>query len=159
LPVLARKLGLPVAAGWAAAFLGACFPTDWRVEATGRHESVPAALALLCLLWCLADLRQRGWTGRWPILRTGCLLGLTALLSPILLLVPVLFFVVELGGFRKRNGPPNPGVRCATPGWDIKPLRGRKTTAPLSLPRRGYVSQPGVAQRTPGSGGRNSLFP
>jgi hypothetical protein len=105
LPVVARKLGLSAAAGWIAAFVGAGFPSNLRVELTGRHESVPATLALLGLIWCFADLRQRGWTGRLALARTGCLLGITALLCPNFLLLPVLFLLVELGlgsGQRRR---------------------------------------------------------
>jgi len=96
LPVLAGKLGLSRVAGWLAAFVGAVIPTNLRVELTGRHEGVAAVVALLALVWCLADLRQHGWTGRRAVIRTGGLLGLTALLSPNFLLIPVLYFAAEL---------------------------------------------------------------
>jgi hypothetical protein len=97
LPVLAGKLGLSVTAGWIAAFVGAVWPGNLRVELTGRHETVLATLALLGLIWCLADLRQRDWSGRLAVIRTGFLLGITALVCPNLLLVPLLLFAVELG--------------------------------------------------------------
>jgi hypothetical protein len=62
-------------------------------------------LAFLGLIWRLADLRQRGWTGGTAWVRTGVLLGLIALLAPNFLLIPVLFFAAELarrGAERRR---------------------------------------------------------
>src|SRR5579871_129062 len=111
LPVLARKLGLSVVAGWIAAFVGAAFPTDLRVELTGRHESMPATLAFLGLIWCFADLRQRGWKGGWAKVRTGMLIGVTALLCPNFLLLPVLFVLGELAW---RSGERLRILRCAS---------------------------------------------
>jgi hypothetical protein len=104
LPVVAGKLGLSPTAGWLAAFAAAWFPPNLRVELTGRHESVAAVLALLGLIWCLADLRQRGWSGWATWLRTGGVLGLIALLAPNFLLVPILFFAAELVGRGAERG-------------------------------------------------------
>jgi hypothetical protein len=95
LPVVARKLGLSPTAGWAAAFIAACLPANLWDEVAGHHDQVAGALTLLALLWVFADLRQSGWTDSCRILRIGILLGLTALLCPNLLLVPVLFFSAE----------------------------------------------------------------
>jgi len=95
LPAVARKLGLSPSAGWVAAFVAACLPAHLWDEVVGHHDQVAGALALLGLLWVFADLRQSGWIGRRRVLRIGLLLGLTALLCPNLLLVPVLFFSVE----------------------------------------------------------------
>src|SRR5262249_38707112 len=104
LPVLADKLGLSRAAGWMAAFVAAALPFNALIELMGRHENTVAMLALLGLIWCLNDLRQRGWSGRAVRLRTGAMLGLVALLSPNFLLVPVLFFAAELACNRAERG-------------------------------------------------------
>lgn len=104
LPVVAGKLGLSRTAGWLAAFAGAWFPENVRVELTGRHENVAAVVALLGLIWCLADLRQRGWAGGMAWVRTGVVLGLIALLAPNFLLIPVLFFAAERIRSRAERG-------------------------------------------------------
>jgi hypothetical protein len=104
LPVIAGKLGLSLTAGWMAAFVGAWSPNNVRAELTGWHENVASVLALFGLIWCLDDLRQRGWSGCAARLRTGILLGLTALLAPNLLLIPILFFAVELAWRRAERG-------------------------------------------------------
>jgi hypothetical protein len=96
LPALARKLRLSVAAGWAAAFVGAWLRANQWNEVTGHFEQGLAALLVLGLIWGCASLQQEAWLPRRAILATGVLLGLTALLCPNLLLAPGLFFVVEL---------------------------------------------------------------
>jgi hypothetical protein len=96
LPVVARKLGLSMVAGWMAAFVAACLPANLPVEVTGRNETVLSTLALLGVIWCLADLRQRAWSGTRAVVRTGVLLGLVALASPNLLLGVALYFLAEL---------------------------------------------------------------
>jgi hypothetical protein len=95
LPLLARKLGLSVAGGWAAAFLAAWLPGSLWIEIMGYHEQVAASLALLGLVWSLASLQQSGWANRRVVLTTGLFLGFIALLSPNLLLVFLLFFSGE----------------------------------------------------------------
>ena len=96
LPATARKLGFPLATGWFAAFLLAWLPAHRWNQITGHHEQGFSALALLGVLWICADLRQTGWCVRGRIISLGISLGLTALLCPNLLLVPMLFFFVEL---------------------------------------------------------------
>ncbi len=95
LPVIARKLGFSVVAGWAAAFVAACLPANMWDEATGHQDAVFATLAFLGLIWLFAHLRQAGWSDRRAIVSTGVLLGAIALLCPNLLLVPVLILGVE----------------------------------------------------------------
>jgi hypothetical protein len=95
LPATARKLGLSVTAGWAAAFLTAVLPANLWAEVTGHHEQGAAALILLGLVGALADLRQSAWSSRRAVLFAGALLGLIVVLCPNLLLVPVLFLLSE----------------------------------------------------------------
>jgi hypothetical protein len=117
LPALARKLGLSVAAGWAAALAGAGLPPSAWPEITGSHEQVAATLALLGLLWVFTGVQRRGWSGRGTLLRAGLLVGLTGLLAPNLLLLPVLFFLVEwLRGSGRRGRIVRGGLILATIG-------------------------------------------
>jgi hypothetical protein len=110
LPALARKLRLSVAAGWAAALLCAWLPANQWNQVTGHHEQGLAALLLLGLIWGCASLQQEDWSDRRTILATGCLLGLTALLCPNLLLAPGLFLLVEL---ISRSGKRGRILRCS----------------------------------------------
>lgn len=95
LPVLARKLGLSSAAGWAAAFLAAWLPANMFDEGTGHQDQVFATLAFLGVIWLFTHLRQSGWSGRREILAAGVIVGVIALLCPNLLLVPALILCVE----------------------------------------------------------------
>jgi hypothetical protein len=97
LPLLARRLGLSVAAGWAAALLASCLPANLWNEVTGSHDQVVATLALLVLVGTCAHLQRRQWAGRRTVLAAGFLTGLAILLFPSLLLVPFLFFLAEWG--------------------------------------------------------------
>jgi hypothetical protein len=127
LPVLARKLGLSVGAGWAAALIGACLPPSALPEINGSHEQVAATLALLGLLWVLTDIQRQGWSGWDTLLGGGLFLGLTGLLAPNLLLLPVLFFLVEWvrGAGRRREMVRGGlilaavGLACVTP-WLVR---------------------------------------
>jgi hypothetical protein len=109
LPALARRLGLSVGAGWAAAFLAAWLPANVWDQVTGHQEQGMAALALLGLLGACAGLRQGGWSGRGRILTAGALLGVVALLCPNLLAAPALFFLASLA---RRRGERRQILRC-----------------------------------------------
>lgn len=95
LPVMARKLEFSSAAGWTSAFVAACLPANTWDEATGHQDQVFATLAFLGLIWTFTHLRQSGWSDRRALAWAGVLLGMIALLSPNLLLVPVLILGVE----------------------------------------------------------------
>jgi hypothetical protein len=95
LPVVARRLGLSIVAGWAAAFAAACLPANMWDESTGHQDQVFATLAFLGLIWLFTHLRQSGWSGRREVISAGVLVGVIALLCPNLLPVPVLIFCAE----------------------------------------------------------------
>jgi hypothetical protein len=95
LPWLAHRLGLSVAAGWAAAFVAAWLPANLCNEVTGSHEQVLATLALLALLVTCVRLEHENWSGQRALWTAGILLALLALLAPNFLLIPTLFFLVE----------------------------------------------------------------
>jgi hypothetical protein len=96
LPLVGHKLGLPLASGWCAALLAAWLPAHRWNEITGSHDQVVGTLALLLMVWVLADLSQNGWAGRRVVVRDGLLAGLALLIAPNLVLVPVLYGFVTV---------------------------------------------------------------
>src|SRR5262249_33189528 len=69
LPVLAWRLRLPIGVGWAAAFLCVALPFHRSIEFEGGHEQLLATLALLGLVWALADSRlpYSDWRANIPL--------------------------------------------------------------------------------------------
>lgn len=101
LPFLAVRLGFPPLVAWAAAFVAAVRPGNVIDEVTGHQEQVPGTLALYAILWALVRARDGNWTASRGLV-AGLAVGLAALVVPSVLLVPVLFFAVEVvrGGGR-----------------------------------------------------------
>jgi hypothetical protein len=105
LPWLGRRLGVRPAVGYAAAVLAALLPLNLWVETCGSWEQHAAALCLIGLLAAFMKLHDRCWTGLGLVLATGLLLGLAALLSPIVLPAAAAMVASELGvqaGCRRR---------------------------------------------------------
>jgi hypothetical protein len=96
LPLIGHKLGLPAATGWCAALLTAWLPAHMWNEITGSHDQVVGALALLLMVWVLADLSQNDWMGRRVLVRDGLLAGIALLIAPNLVLVPILYLFVTV---------------------------------------------------------------
>ncbi len=109
LPAVARKLQLPVATGWAAAFLCAWLPHHQWTEVTGQHEQGLAVLVLLGLVWVFADLHQKRWQCRRATGTAALVLAVATLLSPNLLLAAALFYLSELV---RRRGERRAVLRC-----------------------------------------------
>jgi hypothetical protein len=96
LPFMARGVGLPSRTGWAAAlFLAGLPPVEWS-EVSGHQETAWIGLNLVSVVGALGALRRQGWRRRGPVCATGVLLGITALLSPGLLLAAGLQLVTSL---------------------------------------------------------------
>src|SRR6185312_16137420 len=90
---------------WLAAFFAAWLPANMLTQVSGHHEQVIAPVVVLSLLWVFADLQRSVWSRRGTVLAAGFLVGLTCLFCPNLLLMPALFFLVDLAhnpGERKR---------------------------------------------------------
>jgi hypothetical protein len=96
LPLVGHKLGLPPASGWCAALLAAWLPAHRWNEITGSHDQVVGALALLLMVWVLADLSQNSWAGRRVLVRGGLLAGAALLIAPNLALVPAFYAFVTV---------------------------------------------------------------
>ena len=95
LPLAARSLGLSSPVGWAAAvFLAGLQPTEWS-EVSGFHETAWVMLDLVLVTAALAALRRQGWR-RGPVCLAGVLLGITALLSPVVLFAAGLQLLASL---------------------------------------------------------------
>jgi hypothetical protein len=94
LPLVARRLGTSVVAGWSAALLVATLPGNRVNEVGGHHEQALAALLVGVLVLVLDRARKANWTSR-SALETGGTIGATALIVPNLLLVPAFFIASE----------------------------------------------------------------
>jgi hypothetical protein len=100
LPAVARRLGLPAAVGWSAAFLASWLPAHRWHHVTGFDQGLAALLLFAVIVGCAA-LRDRGWQGSRFVLTFGVLLGIAALAAPNFLAAPLLFMLAEL--FRRRG--------------------------------------------------------
>jgi len=96
LPLIARKVQLPMKSGWIAGIIMAVLPLNLWVETSGKFEYPYAPLMLLSLLWVFHVLHDERWTHRRIVLLAGFLLGLAALLSPAFLPVGFLMLIAEL---------------------------------------------------------------
>src|SRR5262249_43501471 len=82
--------------GALAGLLLALSPLNLGNESLGKWEANWSALALVGLVWVFASLHDRQWRS-WPLtLLAGALVGLAALLSPVLLPAVALMLAAEV---------------------------------------------------------------
>jgi hypothetical protein len=103
-PVLGRSAGLSSTSGLAAGMALAISPLNYWTETSGDWEQPFSCAVLIGLLMTFIGLHRRRWAS-WPLVITaGLLVGITALLSPSLLLAPGLMLLSEFGAMKKLRG-------------------------------------------------------
>jgi hypothetical protein len=100
LPSLARQLRLSVGAATVASVILALSPLNLWIECRGGWEQPYAALALIALLSVFVRLRDQAWQPLWLLVAGGLLVGLAALLSPVVLPVVGIILATELASAR-----------------------------------------------------------
>ena len=104
LPALGRRTGLSPGVGFGAACLVALAPFGLWMEIRGDWETAFLPLALSAVFWALMALQDRGWAGILGPAATGVLLGVGALLSPVVMLAGLAGLSGQVVDGRARSG-------------------------------------------------------
>lgn len=105
LPELGRKLRLPAGPTLAAAVVWGLFSFNFAIETTGCWEQAVLPLMLIGLTLLFTELHEKGWRSIRLVFGGGCLVGLAALVSPVILPVVGGFLVVEVFQARAARRP------------------------------------------------------
>jgi hypothetical protein len=96
LPIVAERAGIAPASGLVAAAIMVALPLNFYSETSGTWEHAESSFALLVLLTWFITLHNRRWSDRRLIAALGVLVGLIAMLSPVLLGAGALMMLAEI---------------------------------------------------------------